>query len=89
MKRVTAYSLRAVLYFILIAPLLLFTAYAFSTRWFFPQPFPTEWALTTFQRAIDDSRTLSSMAQGIWIATLVSLLSLMLALPAARVLGLR
>lgn len=89
MKRTTAYSLRVVLYFFLIAPLLLFAAYAFSTRWFFPQPFPIEWTLTTFQRAINDSRTLSSMAQGIWIAVLVSLLSLILALPAARVLGLR
>ena len=89
MKRITAYPLRAVLYLILIAPLLLFAAYAFSTRWFFPQPFPVEWTTVTFQRAIHDSRTLSSMAEGIWIAILVSVLSLMLALPAARVLGLR
>ncbi len=89
MKRITAYSLRVVLYFILIAPLLLFVAYAFSTRWFFPQPFPVEWTMTTFQRAMNDSRTLSSMTQGLWIASLVSILSLLLALPAARVLGLR
>jgi len=89
MKRIASYALRMILYFILVAPLLLFIAYAFSTRWFFPQPFPIEWTLTTFQRAIDDSRTLSSMAQGIWIAVLVSLLSLILALPTARVLGLR
>lgn len=89
MKRFFMYSLRTILYFILVAPLLLFAAYAFSTRWFFPQPFPIEWTTTTFQRAINDSRTLSSMAQGIWIALVVSVLSLMLALPAARVLGLR
>jgi putative spermidine/putrescine transport system permease protein len=89
MKRVFALLFRCVLYLVLVAPLLLFAAYAFSTRWFFPQPFPVEWTLTTFQRAIDDSRTLSSMGQGIWIAILVSLLSLILALPAARVLGLR
>ncbi len=89
MKRITAYSLRAVLYFFLVAPLLLFAVYAFSTRWFFPQPFPVEWTTITFLRAINDSRTLSSMMQGIWIAILVSVLSLLLALPAARVLGLR
>ncbi|MEW6085742.1 MAG: ABC transporter permease subunit [Chloroflexota bacterium] len=89
MKRIITYSLRYILYLILIAPLLLFAAYAFSTRWFFPQPFPVEWTATTFQRAINDSKTLSSMAQGLWIAVLVSLLSLILALPAARVLGLR
>jgi putative spermidine/putrescine transport system permease protein len=89
MKRIAAYSLRSILYLILVTPLLLFAAYAFSTRWFFPQPFPAEWTLTTFQRAIQDTRTLSGMAQGIWIAFMVSALSLALALPAARVLGLR
>lgn len=89
MKQIFTYLFRSFLYFILVAPLLLFVAYAFSTRWFFPEPFPLEWTTITFQHAIHDSRTLSSMAQGIWIALLVSLLSLMLALPAARVLGLR
>ena len=89
MKYTLTYSLRFFLYLILVAPLLLFAAYAFSTRWFFPEPFPVEWTTITFLRAINDSRTLSSMAQGIWIAVLVSLLSLILALPAARVLGLR
>lgn len=89
MKRLTAYSLRFILYLVLIAPLLLFIVYGFSTRWFFPQPFPVEWTMTTFQRAMNDSRTLSSMMQGMWISFLVSILSLTLALPAARVLGLR
>ncbi len=89
MKRLFTYSLRSVLYIILIAPLLLFAAYAFSTRWFFPQPFPVEWTFSTFQRALHDTRTLTSMAQGIWIALVVSILSLMLGFPAARVLGLR
>ncbi len=89
MKHTLTYSLRFFLYLILVAPLLLFAAYAFSTRWFFPQPFPDEWTTRTFLRAINDSRTLSSMVQGIWIAVLVSFLSLILALPAARVLGLR
>jgi len=89
MKRFVTISSRSALYLILIAPLILFAAYAFSTRWFFPQPFPVEWTTVTFQRAIHDTRTLSSMAQGIWIAILVSMISLLLALPAARILGLR
>lgn len=89
MKRFVTIFSRSVLYLILIAPLILFAAYAFSTRWFFPQPFPVEWTTVTFQRALDDARTLSSMVQGIWIAILVSMISLLLALPAARVLGLR
>lgn len=81
--------LRLPLYLLLASPLLLFAAYAFSTRWFFPQPFPAEWTLTPFQRALNDSKTLVSMAQGLGIALAVSLLSLLLGLPAARVLGLR
>ncbi len=89
MKHFTPYSLRLVLYLILIAPFLLFVVYAFSTRWFFPQPFPVEWTVSTFRRVLDDTRTISSMAQGLWIALLVSMLSLILGFPAARVLGLR
>ncbi len=89
MKRITSISLRLLIYLILGVPLLLFAAYAFSTRWFFPQPFPTEWTLTTFQRALHDSRTLSSTAQGLGIAFLVSIFSLLFGFPAARVLGLR
>jgi putative spermidine/putrescine transport system permease protein len=89
MKQLAPYSLRVILYLVLIAPFLLFVAYAFSTRWFFPQPLPTEWTVSPFQRALSDPRTVSSMVQGIWIALLVSILSLILGYPAARVLGLR
>lgn len=89
MKSLFTHSLRLLLYLILVAPLLLFVAYAFSTRWFFPAPLPTEWTTITFERALQDSKTFSSLTQGLWIAALASLLSLMLGFPAARVLGLR
>ncbi|RJP55794.1 MAG: ABC transporter permease [Anaerolineaceae bacterium] len=89
MKYIVTYSLRFILYLILVAPILLFIAYAFSTRWFFPQPFPVEWTANTFQRVIHDSRTFSSISQGLMISILVSGVSLLLGFPAARVLGLR
>jgi len=89
MRHLTIYALRFLLYILLAAPPLLFAAYAFSTRWFFPAPFPPEWTTAAFARVLRDSRTLSSAAQGLGIALTVSLLSLILALPAARVLGLR
>jgi putative spermidine/putrescine transport system permease protein len=89
MKKILSYFLRFLLYLILIAPLLLFIAYGFSTRWFFPQPFPIEWTTSTFERAMNDSRTLTSMRDGLLIAILVSILSLTFAFPAARALGLR
>lgn len=80
---------RSSLYLILIAPLLLFILYAFSNSWFFPKPFPMQWTLTHFERAFDDSRTVSGICQGLWIACLTSYCSLLLAFPAARALGLR
>ncbi len=89
MKHFVTSKFRYILYLVLVAPLLLFIAYAFSTRWFFPQPFPIEWTMETFQHVFHDSQTIPSLAQGLWIASLVGLLSLILALPAARVLGLR
>jgi putative spermidine/putrescine transport system permease protein len=89
MKKLSSGIIRIALYVLLIAPLLLFLVYAFSTRWFFPDPFPAEWTTTTFQRALNDSRTFSSVTQGLWIAALVSLFSLVIGFPAARVLGLR
>jgi len=83
------YVIRALLYLVLVAPLALFIVYSFTEGWFFPAPFPSEWTTTTFQRAIDDPRTLGGMWQGFVIAVIVSLLSLILAFPAARALGLR
>lgn len=84
-----AYVFRFGLYPVLVAPLLLFVIYSFSVRWFFPQPFPREWTSSTFISALTDPRILSSMANGVWVALLTGLLSLFLAFPAARVLGLR
>jgi len=89
MKKLLTIFLRFLLYILIIAPLLLFIAYGFSTRWFFPAPFPAEWTTSTFERALNDSRTLTGMREGLVIAITVSLLSLILAFPAARVMGLR
>ena len=89
MKKTVTFLLRIILYFIIIAPLLLFIAYGFSTRWFFPAPFPTEWTTSALDRALNDPRMLMGMSEGLVIAITVSLLSLLLAFPAARVMGLR
>ena len=80
---------RFTLHLVLAAPLLLFIAYAFSTRWFFPQPFPVEWTFSTFERVLNDSKTFPSILQGLLIACIVSGFSLLIGFPAARVLGLR
>ncbi len=89
MKKFPTYTLRFALYLVLAAPLVLFIVYAFSTRWFFPQPLPGEWTAAVFIRAINDARVLSGLGISLALATIVSLLSVALGLPAARVLGLR
>jgi len=89
MNKYVSPMLRFALYFVLAAPLLLFVLYAFSTRWFFPQPFPVEFTSTAFTQAIFDTRVLSGLRDSLKIAAIVSLLSLVLGFPAARVLGLR
>jgi putative spermidine/putrescine transport system permease protein len=80
--------LRFLVYAILITPLFLFAIYSFSTNWFFPQAFPVEWSTMHFNRALQDSRTVSGIYYGLTIAILTSLFSLVLAFPAARVLAL-
>lgn len=89
MSRLPGRALRFGLYFLLAAPLVLFVVYAFSTHWFFPQPFPAEWTTEAFTRAINDPRVLSGLRDSLIIALIVSLLSLIIGFPAARVLGLR
>ena len=89
MTRFSTRLLRFTLYFILAAPLALFVVYAFSIRWFFPQPFPVEWTTTAFLRMLSDARIITGLRDSLIIALVVSLLSLALGFPAARVLGLR
>lgn len=89
MTRLAGPALRFGLYFILAAPLALFSAYALSARWFFPQPFPTEWTAAPFLRALADPRLAAGLRDSLITAASVSALSLALGFPAARVLGLR
>lgn len=89
MRKLVTITVRSLSYLVLIAPVFLFVLYAFSTRWFFPQPLPTEWTTTGFTRLFSDPRTMGSLLDSLWIAFIVSVLSLVLGFPAARVLGLR
>lgn len=89
MSRLARTILRFILYLLLGAPLALFLVYAFSSRWFFPQPFPVDWTIDTFTRVVNDTRLLSGLRDSLVIAAIASLLALVLGFPAARVLGLR
>lgn len=73
---------------LLFSPLLVLGLFAFSTRWFYPQPLPTEWTTAAFARLFSDRRTLTAILDSVLLAVIVSLLSLIVAYPAARVIGL-
>ena len=88
-KKTFSILLRVFMFLVLAGPLVLFLLYAFSTRWFFPQPFPTEWTTAAFMRTLGDPRVRQGLRDGLGIAAVVGLLSLFFGLPAARVLGLR
>jgi len=88
-KKTLSIILRALMFLVLAGPLMVFILYAFSTRWFFPQPLPNEWTSEVFLRTLGDARVRQGLRDSLSIAVIVSLLSLVFGLPAARVLGLR
>jgi putative spermidine/putrescine transport system permease protein len=89
LKKLSIITIRIGLYAVLIAPLVLFGLYAFSARWFYPQPIPSEWSTAGFERLLGNTRTYQSLIASLSIAAMVSLISVSFAIPAGRTLGLR
>lgn len=73
----------------LLLPLVPLVIWAFSQRWLFPAPLPAEWGLRAWRYILDpNTRVLDALANSLAVALAVTALSLVVALPAARVLGL-
>lgn len=89
MKKNLSSIIRIFLYGFLVAPLVLFSIYAFSERWFFPEVFPSNFTTSHFTRIINNSRITDGLLVSIGIAFIVSLLSLIVGFPAARTLGMK
>jgi putative spermidine/putrescine transport system permease protein len=83
----TAKLVRAALVAVVALPLLVLGLGAVSIRWFFPQVLPAEWDLAPAQRLIEASSTVEAARTGIVVATVVTVLALVVAWPAARVLA--
>jgi putative spermidine/putrescine transport system permease protein len=88
-SRATCYVLRATCYVLLLGPIAALGLYALSTRWFFPRPLPDEWTAAPLLRLLASPRTQEALATSLLTAGLVTMLALLLGLPAARALGLR
>lgn len=89
LQRGASCVLRSMLYVLLIGPLAALALYALSARWFYPQVLPTEWTLQPLVRLVASPRTREALWSSLAIAVVVTTLALLIALPAARTLGLR
>jgi putative spermidine/putrescine transport system permease protein len=89
MYKLAQSTLRALLITLLFAPVAIFGIYAFSTRYFYPALLPREWTIEPFLRQLQNPRTIMALRLSTQIALLVSVLSLLVGYPAARVLGMR
>ena len=74
---------------VLLLPLLPLVIWAFSQRWLFPEVLPAEWGLPAWRYLLNPgTRVVEALANSLAVALIVTLLSLMIALPAGRALGL-
>ncbi len=74
---------------VLLLPLAPLWIWAFSQRWLFPAVLPTEWGLRAWRYLLDpNTRVLAALANSLIVALAVTGVSIVIALPAARVLGL-
>ena len=69
-------------------PMITLVVWSFAFRWNFPNLLPTEWSLRAWSYVADDS---SRVLEGLWnsvkIGLLVTLLAIIVGLPASRALG--
>lgn len=71
-----------------LAPLLPLLVWAFSGRWLFPDLFPTEWSGRAWVYVFaPQSKVLAALGNSLSIALTVTLLSLLIGLPAGRALS--
>lgn len=74
---------------IILSPLFVQILWSFAFRWYFPSLLPGAWSLRAWQTVFDPSaRVGEALINSILLAVLVSLLSILVGLPAARALAL-
>lgn len=86
-----AYAFAAILIgLLLIAPVISFFLNAFAFRWFYPQLIPHEWSLQAWVRLLGSgSEVINALGTSLELGIGVTVLALIIGLPAAKVLGQR
>jgi putative spermidine/putrescine transport system permease protein len=74
----------------LVLPIFAFLINAFSFRWFYPQLIPNEWSLRAWESVFFSpaSKVPEAVVNSIFIALVVTVVSIIIGMPAARALGL-
>jgi putative spermidine/putrescine transport system permease protein len=89
MARILHYVTVTALLLALVSPLIAFFINAFAFRWFYPQFIPEEFSTRAWDSIFsDNSRVLESLQNSSIIAVVVTIVSVIIGLPAARALGL-
>lgn len=73
---------------LLAVPMAVIAVQAFATGWFFPQVVPDQLGMGTLRDVITDAATRSAMVEGTVVSILTTVVSLAIAIPAARALAL-
>ena len=73
-----------------LLPFTVLILWSFSTRWFYPQLWPVQWGLRAWQYVFGTagSQIISGLIQSILVALVTAVISVMIGVPAGRVLGL-
>jgi len=88
-KSILRYLLLGIMGLAFTAPMIAFLLNAFARQWFFPQLLPQTWTLEAWERLLSGrSEFVQALGNSALIASVVTLVALILGLPAARVMGL-
>jgi putative spermidine/putrescine transport system permease protein len=82
-------TIQLLLAMILLGPVLILCVYAFSTRWFYPDVLPKIWSFEPGRRLFETPYIAGAIATSLLTAGITTVLALVIALPAAAVLGMQ
>ncbi len=79
----------AVIFIAILGPIIPQIVWSFAFRWYFPDLLPSEWSLDSWQYVFSESsRVMEGLLNSVLIALTVSLLAVLVGLPAGRAIGL-
>ena len=83
-------SIVIIMLFAVALPFLPLVLWSFSARWFYPNIVPNAWGIRAWKYVfgIAGTQIVRALFQSVLLATITSLISLIIGIPAGRILGL-